>query len=708
MKNLFYITIAAFLMTLSPALARDFGDSTFLGWISSEGGLKDSDVTTPIALGDGSNTFFNTTNKTIVGSVNEVYGLIPGTYWDRTGTVLTTNTAGDTLQFAPDQIFNLDSGTGDVWLGLISGTNTLEFKNVNGNTTVEADNILTLTAGGNWVATAGSAASASITTEAIPSGSSNSGGVTLATGGVADGTSGNIFLTAGLPTGSGYRGEVRMPSDQKLNLDGGSGDVFIQYASGANDLELKNLAGSVVLEGDVAFDLIAGGSSTISTNTHSSPISISTAAGSLANPSGAISSTTGGSVNAAAGNILQNPGTASGTGTHGVVTTTVSNYENRILNDGDFLTKGWYDAQERATLKALNETIAGGTSTAAAIFYDMNETTIDNMDATTGWTPSNSVIALETTIKIEGTGSVQMQKTSTSGNYASMDKTMGSSKDFSSDAATFVLWVYIKDATMFNKIASGGGGIQIRYGSDASNYYDWRFNRDNIYAVGWNRIGDMRKNNAYNTIGTPNQTKMDYVRYYHFTTAQSSTWTGDAFLVDYEYMTDAEWTDTTSTDPWPNGIYAGSGSVIVDGLAEIFTGLTPGSMYYINPADGLLTTTASQFRFGKAISTTAMYVDIDVQNGHEIRNIDTVTTNYTLLNSDFTTLVNSTGGNIDIDLPANPLEGQMYNVKKISSDSYIVTLDGNGNNIDGVATKTTTTQWQGWTVHFDGTDWFIL
>lgn len=38
------------------------------------GGLKDNDVTVAVALGDGSNTSFNTTNKTIIGSGNEIHG----------------------------------------------------------------------------------------------------------------------------------------------------------------------------------------------------------------------------------------------------------------------------------------------------------------------------------------------------------------------------------------------------------------------------------------------------------------------------------------------------------------------------------------------------------------------------------------------------------------------------------------------------------
>lgn len=56
------------------------------------GGLKDNDVSTPVALGDASNTTFDTTNQTIIGSVNEVNSNIPSAVED----VLTISFNGET------------------------------------------------------------------------------------------------------------------------------------------------------------------------------------------------------------------------------------------------------------------------------------------------------------------------------------------------------------------------------------------------------------------------------------------------------------------------------------------------------------------------------------------------------------------------------------------------------------------------------------
>ncbi len=51
---------------------KNAGDNVNIG----TGGLKDDDVTTPVNLGDASNTSLDTTNKTIIGSSNELKGRI--------------------------------------------------------------------------------------------------------------------------------------------------------------------------------------------------------------------------------------------------------------------------------------------------------------------------------------------------------------------------------------------------------------------------------------------------------------------------------------------------------------------------------------------------------------------------------------------------------------------------------------------------------
>jgi hypothetical protein len=57
-------------------------------------------------------------------------------------------------------------------------------------------------------------------------------------------------------------------------------------------------------------------------------------------------------------------------------------------------------------------------------------------------------------------------------------------------------------------------------------------------------------------------------------------------------------------------------------------------------------------------------------------------------------------------LEASPTSGQIHVIKKKVA-ANILTLSGNGNNIDGAATFPITTQYESVTVQFDGTQWWI-
>ena len=82
---------------------------------------------------------------------------------------------------------------------------------------------------------------------------------------------------------------------------------------------------------------------------------------------------------------------------------------------------------------------------------------------------------------------------------------------------------------------------------------------------------------------------------------------------------------------------------------------------------------------------------------------------YTMRSSDDMVLVDATGGAVTIKLPP-PASGtkRKYSVKKTDASANGVTLDGNGGNIDGAATVSTTTQYAGWTVLGDGTNYWIV
>jgi hypothetical protein len=65
------------------------------------------------------------------------------------------------------------------------------------------------------------------------------------------------------------------------------------------------------------------------------------------------------------------------------------------------------------------------------------------------------------------------------------------------------------------------------------------------------------------------------------------------------------------------------------------------------------------------------------------------TTDTLLAASDSTVLVNTTAGDVTIKLPAVPFQGQSFAIKKISTDTNTLTIDRNGNDIDGTAADIT-------------------
>jgi hypothetical protein len=85
---------------------------------------------------------------------------------------------------------------------------------------------------------------------------------------------------------------------------------------------------------------------------------------------------------------------------------------------------------------------------------------------------------------------------------------------------------------------------------------------------------------------------------------------------------------------------------------------------------------------------------------------DTTTTPYTAAANE-TVLVTATAGNKVVNLPA-VASGAVVTVKKIDSSVNTVTMTPASGLIDGAATKVLSTQWAGFTVRSNGTDWFIV
>jgi hypothetical protein len=101
----------------------------------------------------------------------------------------------------------------------------------------------------------------------------------------------------------------------------------------------------------------------------------------------------------------------------------------------------------------------------------------------------------------------------------------------------------------------------------------------------------------------------------------------------------------------------------------------------------------------------------DTYDGYLPRSaIQTVSSAYTILGSDFAVMCNATGGGFTVTLPpASILAGQQYFIKKIDSSSNVVTVDGNGaETIDDATTVLLPMQYDCIHVICDGTEWWII
>lgn len=73
-----------------------------------------------------------------------------------------------------------------------------------------------------------------------------------------------------------------------------------------------------------------------------------------------------------------------------------------------------------------------------------------------------------------------------------------------------------------------------------------------------------------------------------------------------------------------------------------------------------------------------------------------------------TVRADATGAAFTVTMPASPRMAQMVNVKKIDATANTVTVDGNGKNIDGTATKAISTQYTNLQLQFNGATWDLL
>ena len=128
-----------------------------------------------------------------------------------------------------------------------------------------------------------------------------------------------------------------------------------------------------------------------------------------------------------------------------------------------------------------------------------------------------------------------------------------------------------------------------------------------------------------------------------------------------------------------------------------------------NPAingGSITNTTIDNTPIGNTTAATGKFTVLTTQGF--IANTVTKSSAYTALSTDYTIRADGTAAGFTITLPASPTTGQIFNVKKIDSTANVITISGNGNNIDGTATKTISTQYTSLVFQFNGSTWDLI
>lgn len=87
-----------------------------------------------------------------------------------------------------------------------------------------------------------------------------------------------------------------------------------------------------------------------------------------------------------------------------------------------------------------------------------------------------------------------------------------------------------------------------------------------------------------------------------------------------------------------------------------------------------------------------------------------VSSDFTLTSSDAidSVQVDATAGAVTIYLPEQPVGNRRRRVIKTDSSANAVTVDGNGNSINGASTQSLAAQYDSITVEATGTEWLIV
>jgi len=143
---------------------------------------------------------------------------------------------------------------------------------------------------------------------------------------------------------------------------------------------------------------------------------------------------------------------------------------------------------------------------------------------------------------------------------------------------------------------------------------------------------------------------------------------------------------------------------------------TPGLVPYVTSSGTLGSEAGFSYNSGTNtltvpnLSVGGTFAFTNASVGSLVTGTRTISSDDSLNSDDFTVRLDASGGNVTLELPASPSTGRLVSVKVADTGggANTASVDGNGNNIDGSPSLSSTAQYDGWLLQFNGSDWDIL
>lgn len=91
-----------------------------------------------------------------------------------------------------------------------------------------------------------------------------------------------------------------------------------------------------------------------------------------------------------------------------------------------------------------------------------------------------------------------------------------------------------------------------------------------------------------------------------------------------------------------------------------------------------------------------------------ILDVSAKTSTHTITRNDFAISCDATSAGFSVLLPAEPYANETHRISKRDASANVVTVDGNGKNINGTATQILSLRYDSITVQYNGTEWEII